>query len=66
VPQKEPNAAFLVRNAVPDNSKCVDQRKDVSMMLAEEVVPASARVAAATGAFAAATKALTATAKAFL
>lgn len=44
-------------NAAADNSKCVDQRNHALMMLAEKVMPASARVAAATKALTAATKA---------
>src|SRR5580658_6625103 len=62
-PQKEQNAASLEEMPRRDNSKCVDPSL---VMLAEEVMPASARVAA-TEALAAATKALTTTtAKAFL
>ena len=48
---------------MPYNSKCVDQRNEALMMLAEEVMPASAGVAS-TGV--ATTEAFAATAKAFL
>ena len=52
-------------NAAQYNSKCVDKVKDALVMLAEEVMPASAGVATAE-AFAATTKALAATTEAFL